>query len=358
MRVVEQRQLASADERRAEGLEHWIDGSFGMFRRRGRTVVLSPNGRRIARHGSFSPTGRRSGGPLGRLIDAQVEISPLSRPTDHASGGPLFDDRRRRQILVVYHGELHRDGDPTSYYSFLGLAVSKDDGATIADLGWIVSPDVDPDTWLAGDAPSVEVGPGGFVEHDGRFHVYFQDSSAPGRINLGVATADVEHVCAAAALGSGVEWVKERMPDSGAGPGAVRELFPLDAAFRSIEWFDVAYHEDLQRFVLVYSSAYLGRWNHFLAISPDGRGWGPAVPIHARSSAAELLYVTLSSGDAAEQRRLRGTEFHLYFMRSTTGGFDRWKDATLQLATVAVDVAGLSPRTTAAGRRRAGVPRR
>lgn len=357
--VVGTRSLASAEDRRAEGLDHWIDGSFGMFRRRGRTVVLSPNGPRIARHGAFSPTGRRHDGALGRLIQPEVEIVHRSRPMDHASGGPLYDDRRRRQVLVVYHGELHRQGDPRNYFSFLGLGVSRDDGATIVDLGWIVAPDVDPDVWLAGSMSSVEIGPGGFVEHDGRFHLYFQDTSAPNRVNLGVATADVEEVCAAASEGRGVAWVKEReSPGPADALGAVRELFALDAAFRSIEWFDVAYHDELRRFVLVYSSAYLGRWNHFLTVSSDGRTWSPAVPIHPRSSDEELLYVTLSSGDPTAQRHLTGAEFQLYFMRSAIGGFDRWRDATLELATVALTVPGVTPRRAVPGRRRVGAPRR
>lgn len=37
--------IADADDRRDLGLDHWVDGTLGLFRRKGRTTAVAPNGR-------------------------------------------------------------------------------------------------------------------------------------------------------------------------------------------------------------------------------------------------------------------------------------------------------------------------
>ena len=322
--------LVGRNERRTAGLEFWVDGTMGFHRPGdGRTLVVAPNGPALARHDLSG------GGFISGLIEPRQTIQGLPPEVDHASGGPLHHDPDSGLLLLVYHGETFRDGDPRDYWSFLGLAVSEDEGDTFRDLGRIVS------SWLdehdEGRPRPVDVGPGGFVVRDGWFYVYFQDRGIlHSRRDLSVARAPVAEVLAAARERRTPEFRKYfdgRWDEPGLG-GRSDELLP--DVERRVLWFDVALVDGLDAAILVYSAVQevtdgVAMWNHGVTLSRDGVCWDDPRWLHDEPLPAEVLYVTVDSGGPS-QRHIHGDRFDLYRVRSS--GADRWHDAQLERVTV------------------------
>lgn len=321
--------VVGRNERRAAGLDHWVDGTMGFHRAAGRTLVVAPNGPCLARHdvtdGQF----------IDGLLSADDRIHGLPEDVDHASGGPLYHDEASGLLLLVYHGETFRDADYRDYYAFLGMAVSDDDGESFHDLGRIVT------SWLDEHDPGrprpVDVGPGGFVVRDGWFHLYFQDRGIlHSRRDLSVVRAGVAEVLDAARDRRTPVFTKYfdgRWCEPGLG-GRSDELLPHIE--RRVLWFDAAYLESWDRSLIVYSTvedvaAGVPRWNHMVTLSHDGLDWSTPQRLHDEALPAELLYVTIDSGGPC-QRTVTGDRFDLYRVRSTASY--RWDDARLERLTI------------------------
>lgn len=318
-------QVISAEARRSVGLDLWVDGSMGFLRRGAATIVISPNGGRLARHdlaaGDFS-TG---------LTHSSIEIQGRRGPWDHASGGSLIQDPETGELLLVYHGETHTAGDPHDYYSFLGLATSPDEGRSFRDLGPIVvpdRPDFGPDR-----SGAVEVGPGPVIELDGTFLVYFQDRSvADVRRHLCVAAIPSGELFACTRAGLTPRFDKYHAGSfcsPGIG-GPADDLLP--GAVNPVLWFDVAVVPAVAAVLLVFSTVTVDatgshRWTHMAAWSPDGTRFGPVVPISADTSSDEMLYMTIDSGGTV-QRRIDTPHFDLYRVRSSSAW--RWSAAIVE----------------------------
>lgn len=315
--------------RAAWGLDHWVDGTMGLLRRGDRTTVLSPNGASMAR---LELVGDR----WASAEVATAEIRERREDVDHISGGPSLRHPDTGAVLVVYHAERFADGDPTAYYSFLGLAVSHDDAVTFVDLGAIVRSPVDE---LAPDGPRpVELGPGSLVVHGEWLHVYFQDrGNGPVRRRLGVARARLDDVWAAASAGRApvLHTYHDGRWDEPALGGRSSELLPVPW----VVWFDVATYEPLDCHLLVYSSSWLAgrtpQWMYYSSVSRDGLRWSPPRPVLDVPLADEIIYLTIDSG-GADQRRITGDRLHLYRTRSTTAY--RWDDAVLERLDVRCEV--------------------
>lgn len=325
--VVRDRSRAiEAEERRAAGRDHWVDGTFGRFRRGRRTVVLSPNGRTVLRQERRRPRGRDAV-ELDAGPGTAVVISGLPPLVDYASGGPVFHDERRDVTLLAYHGEVHHLGDATRFWSFIGLAVSRDAGVHFDDLGPVVEPHETLGHWLDHGDRSVEIGSGGFVVADGEIDLFFTDASAPMPVNLGAVHASVDDVVEAAVRGEGVSWQRRR---SDTNPFATSDLFPRRWGFHFVRWFDVAVDRDSGRRLLIYSCESFGRWNLFVTWSDDGTVWSAPTPLLERPSSVERLYVTIDSGVDGRPRQVCAAEFTIHVVASSVGGFDRWTDAVIE----------------------------
>jgi hypothetical protein len=329
--------VATADQRRAAGLHHWVDGTLGIDRTvAGAPLVIAPNGPHLARH-RLGPDGLVAG-----LEVAEQEILGLADGIDHASGGPLHRDPETGTLLLVYHGERFANGDPADYWSFLGLAASHDDGRTFHDLGPILtSPSGEGDD---GRHRPVEVGPGGFVVRDGWWHLYFLDrANVSATLHLGVARASVDDVRAAVAAGRAPRFAKYRdgaFAEPGLGGGAGELLPAVDG--RPL-WFDVAWIPAVGATLLVYATAARGpdgrpHWYHRARLSVDGVAWGEPVDLGPEAVGGERLYVTVDSG-GADQRRIDGDGFDLYRVVSDGGGY-RWDDARLERVPVRISGSG------------------
>jgi hypothetical protein len=327
--VSEATTVVGVNERRAAGLDFWVDGTMGFHRSEGRTLVIAPNGPRLARHDLAA------GGFISGLLDPSQAIQDLPPSVAHASGGPIYQDPDTGELVLVYHGETFNDGDDQDYYAFIGMAVSDDDGESFHDLGRIVT------SWLDEHDPDrprpVDVGPGPYVVRDGWFHLYFQDRGIRDtRRELSVARAPLEEVHAA---------VRERRPpvflkysggrfeEPGLG-GRSDEL--LANGPRRPNWFDAVFVEDLDCFLLVYSHVHdvideVVWWNHSVVLSRDGIHWSEPRTLCPEPVPAELLYLTIDVGGPV-QRTVTGDGFDLYRVRSTTRF--RWDDARLEKLTV------------------------
>jgi hypothetical protein len=319
--------LVDHDTRVAGGLHHWVDGTMGFHRHDGGTTVVAPNGGRLARH-RLTP----SGFP-GRALTTTGRIGGPVAAADHASGGPLHHDERSGQLLLSYHGETFRGGDPADYYAFIGLAVSDDHGASFEDLGrTITSPLDEHDRYRP---RPVDLGSGAFVVRDGWFLAYFQDrGNGPTRRRLSVARAPVDEVLAAARDRRTPVFTKYHdggWDQPGCG-GLSAELLP-DTPW--VVWFDTAFVEPLQRTLLVYSTSWLvdgvPHWMHMASLSRDGLRWSPPVPLLDSPVTDEIIYLTIDSG-GPDQRTITGDTFDVYRTRSTTPY--RWDHAWLERVTV------------------------
>jgi hypothetical protein len=87
---------------------------------------------------------------------------------------------------------------------------------------------------------------------------------------------------------------------------------------------------------MVHSTRREGRWNLHVSRSFDGVTWGRPVPVFEDWSLTEALYVTICGNDASRQRVLVDDEMHVFVVRSGTGGFNRWNDASIELISLHV----------------------
>ena len=276
-------------------------------------------------------------GLLPGLREAALRIDGLPADVDHASGGPLHQLGPSDLMVLVYHGEHFQAGNARIYRSFLGLAVSRNGGQSFRDLGQIVTPE-----WNPGRTGLVEVGSGATIVRDGVFDVYFQEKGSRSVArNLSVARASVREVTAAAANGEAPRFMKYSdgsFEQPGLG-GASAELF--DSERGRAAWFDTVFLEPLGHSALVFSTVErvidgLAHWNHCMSLSEDGIRWSDPVRLWDEPQPAEMIYVTLDSGEEDQRVSTTGS-FDLFRTWSTTPF--RWDDARLERIRVDVEPA-------------------
>jgi hypothetical protein len=324
-------------ERRAEGLTWWIDGNVGFVDVDGQVRAFAANGPRSS---SWTVTQDRF---LADPITTGLAIEGIDPGVDYAAGGPVHRDPASGALFLFYHGEEHPDGDPKRFWSFVGLAVSHDDGATFEDLGPIVTPHTTPDT--PGWTGALEVGGAPFAIEDGWFHVYFRDVvPEPDHfrvLDLAVARAPVAEVVQAGLAGRSVAWTKwgqEGWTEPGLG-GRPADLFGFAP---HPNWFDTTYLVDHDVHLLVASHGGGLDWSYWWSVSRDGLHWTPPRTLLDEPAGAETLYVSLSSPDRRSQRNVVGDVVHLYRTRSTLaedGITHRWNgDVTIDRIDLSLSV--------------------
>jgi hypothetical protein len=322
------------DERVESGLDLWCDGTMGIHRTDGRTLVVSPNGGRLAHHDL-------SGGDFAHaLLCSESSIRGHRGPWDHASGGPLLASPDGADLLLVYHGETFTDGEAHDYYSFLGMARSVDGGRRFDDLGPVVR------LHHRVDDPQrprpVEIGSGSPVVHDGWLHLYFQDRTVHEvSSSLSVARARLDDVWDAVRADRAPSFTKYhggRWSSPGL-DGPADDL--LSGCFPPALWSDTAWVDVLDCFLVLYSTVTsvvggLAEWMHFAALSRDGVTWGQPRPLYSRPVIGEILYLSIDS-TGQDQRRIEGTGFDLYRIWSDRRW--RWHNARLERVRVEFDKA-------------------
>jgi hypothetical protein len=315
----------SHDSRVAAGLEHWVDGTFGIVRTNGSAIAMAPNGPVMSRHDLSA------GGFLDGLVATHQPIDGLPPDIDHASGGPLFRDPGSGRLLVVYHGETFADGDPMKYRSFLGLAASDDEGDTFTDLGPIVTPG------RGEEHPRgrpLDVGSGAAVVRDGHLWVYFIERGPREQwLKLGVARAPVDDVFGAASRGEAARFMKyhgSTFGEPGLG-GSASELMHHEEQW--VLWCDAATLVTEGLTLLVFST-FTGQTADGIPIhglrgmcSRDGVRFSQPQPIGVSAPGIERFYVTIDSG-GPDQRAIHDGAFDVY--RVAARARYRWDDAWLE----------------------------
>lgn len=309
--------VASARQRHALGLDHWVDGTFGVARLPGRTLAVAPNGRNIAVHDLDAGLG-------AGLIAPQVPLVGGVDRHDHASGGPVWVDAAAGNIFVVYHGERFVDENPSSYWSYLGLAVSTDGAATFLDLGPIIEPRA---AESAHDRGLLDVGPGAFVVVDGWIYVYFfERGEVDTTLPLGVARCRLSDVERAASTGRAPEFTKW-FGDGWEQPGLGGLATPL--VEDRILWFDVVAMPNRSGVVMVSSAADVvdgaPLWWLQIRRSLDGLHWSEPIDIPDSDTRREQFYVTLVGTHA---RASSDGSCSLYRVRAVAER--RWETATVE----------------------------
>lgn len=318
--------VVSGHSGRAEqGLTFWCDGTMGIVRRPASTIAISPNGPNLARHELTA------GGFATGLLSADQPIQELKGHWDHASGGPLLVDHEAHQLVLIYHGETFADGDPQRYRSFIGMAVSTDDGRTFQDVGPVLTV-ARPVTGPGGSQP-VELGSGSPVIHEGYVYLYFQDRSIREIYkNLCVARAPLAAVFGATRRRQSPVFLKfhEGSFTSPGLDGEADDLMP--SRMPPVLWSDTAYVSHRRCFMVVYATVTCvvdgdAHWMHMASFSTDGVTWGPPTPLYDEPVLAEILYVTIDSG-GSDQRTIEGPGFDLYRLWSDRSW--RWDNARLE----------------------------
>ncbi len=323
-------QVAMSDPtRRSLGLDHWPDGTIGFRSDQRSFTCLAANGSTGARLRA-----RGGDGELRWTVeDRHIELSGRDGSADYSAGGPLLVAGDGTEI-VVYHGELHHNGDHTAYWAFLGLAVGGPDG--FADVGRIIEPGIAArDPVLRGNG--VEVGSGAFVVNDGSVHVFFSDvRRGYGIVRLGVARAPLAEVVDRAGRGEATPFMKLCDGDfaSPALGGAADDI--LTTGNHRLTWFDAAWWDDIGAFVLVFTKVIDPRgpgprkWAVMLTTSTDAVTWTEPQTL-IDDSDRELIYVSVRSDPRT--RSTRGP-LDLWWLSSDEPDFARWSDARLMRCAV------------------------
>jgi hypothetical protein len=320
-------------ERLGKGLPFWPDGNIGCVRETdGTTSFYGPNGSQVAwTRGSLAS-------PAREVLDASISIRGIPPGIDYAAGGPVFVVPKTDPpvALLFYHAEELPGGDPTRYYSRLGMAIRADDGG-FDDLGFILEPE-----YQGREIAAVMLFGAHIVHTDPKngetsFIVYTKDTRADGSsVNLTAARARYDDVIEAARLGTTVPWLKYH--DDGVGkPGFTQPGLghhPSTSILPDlpiVQQVSVVHSSAIDRYVMavsVHDDDYLanGNVNIWLYTSEDGLGWIPLSRIE--DDAFESFYCSLLTSDGGPAS---GSLF-VYYTRSMVGGvngFRRWEDARL-----------------------------
>ncbi|MCC5950976.1 MAG: hypothetical protein JJU45_02655 [Acidimicrobiia bacterium] len=317
--------VVSDEERRANGLDQWIDGNIGFVELDGVVRGFAANGPQSAQWTVGSDR------LVEDVLETRMDIVGLPDDVRHAAGGPVHLDEASGALFMLYHGEQYPGGvvSTADFWSFVGMAVSVDRGATFTDRGPVITPHVaidDPARTFA-----VEVGGAPFVVgDDGNMYVYFRDvvveeGDHVSALNLSVARASLDELVADGLAGRATAWHKfdgEGWSEPGVG-GKGAEIM---AGAPHPNWFDVAYLADSDLYVLVASHGGGVQWQVWGSVSRDGLTWTQPQTLFADPEGTESLYVSLSSPDLRSQRVVHGDVVHLYRTRSTVaeGSRTRW----------------------------------
>ncbi len=215
---------------------------------------------------------------------------------DYAGGGPVLWDAASGLLLHAYHAEYDMvPGQPTSFYSAIGMAVSHDKGRSFQRLGMIIRPALPPEAQQR--MPSSG---GTFVPVGDYLYLYYDDLSADNTCGgtpqgglpcLAIARAAMKDTITAAAHGQTTPWLKYnngKFNQPGIG-GDFSPLFTTDPR-HWVRWPDVSRDPTTGWFVLVYEA---GNSGLEMRLSRDGLSWQQSIPFLATNADMALNYPSI-----------------------------------------------------------------
>jgi hypothetical protein len=321
----------------------WPDSEFGVLKTEAGYTFFASDG---AHHDPNNKYGSvtRTFGTLDNPVSTAPPIDVIIHPNPDAAVNPNYSSytylgggRIYRvpegmpgagSLLNVYHAEINTY---TSFYSLLGLAVSKDGGLYWTDLGEIIRVNQPYETDLAGfdlGSPQLVDSPDGQY-----FYVYFPDWIANGTTQPTTATiVSVARAPIAAVLAAGFgahphaaafeKYYEGSWSQPGIG-GLSTDLNP-NAGYAGSA--NVAYNGAFERYVMITDDT-----QHIAyAESPDGLSWTLPVLLgqDANSQTSFDYAVPIGSGD---DPNLLGKQFYVFF---TFGSSQGWPGNTVRRFTV------------------------
>ncbi len=321
----------------------WPDSEFGVFRTDAGYTFFASDGAHHNENNKYGSVTRTLGtldNPVGTAppIDVIIHPNPDSAVNPNYStytylgGGRIYRISEGQpgagSLLDVYHAEINTD---TSFYSLLGLALSKDDGLHWTDLGEIIRPNQPYEADLAG----FDIGSPRMVDSpDGQyFYVYFPDWIANGTTQpttttiVSVARAPIASVLDAASgerpHAAAIEkYYEGEWSQPGIG-GLSTDLNP-NAGYAGSA--NVAYDSAFGRYVMITDDT-----QHIAyAESENGLSWTlPVLLAQDENSQTSFDYaVPIGTGD---DPNILGEQFYVFF---TYGSPQGWPGNTVQRFTV------------------------
>ena len=320
----------------------WPDSEFGVFKTEvGYTFFASDGAHHDGnnKYGSVTRTVGTLDNPVGTAppIDVIIHrnrdgaVNPNYGSYTYLGGGRIYLVPKGRRgggnLLDVYHAEINTN---TSFYSLLGLAVSRDNGLHWTDLGEIIRPNQPYESDLAG----FDIGSPRLVDSpDGQyFYVYFPDWIANGTIQ---PTATIVSV-ARAPIASVLEAAFGERPHAAAfdkyyegawsqpGIGGLSTDLNPNAGYAGSA--NVAYDKAFDRYVLISDDT-----QHLAyAESVDGLTWTlPVLLRQDENNQTSFDYaVPVGTGD---DPNVLGEQFYVFF---TYGSAQGWPGNTVRRFTV------------------------
>ncbi len=321
----------------------WPDSEFGVFKTDAGYTFFASDGAHHEgnnKYGSVTRTFGSLDNPLGTappidvIIDPNPDaaVNPNYGTYTYLGGGRIYrvptGQPGAGSLLDVYHAEINTD---TSFYSLLGLAVSKDDGLHWTDLGEIIRLNQPYESDLAG----FDLGSPRLVDSpDGQyFYVYFPDWIANGTTQpttatiVSVARAPIASVLEAAFgehphAAEFKKYYEGEWNQPGIG-GLSTDLNP-NAGYAGSA--NVAYDSAFGRYVMITDDT-----QHLAyAESVDGLSWTlPVLLTQDENNQTSFDYaVPIGTGD---DPNVLGEQFYVFF---TFGSAQGWPGNTVRRFTV------------------------
>lgn len=334
--VFESEEVITPTQRANQGLTHLGDGSFGFARLSGRLFgfgALATGG--TQKFEVLNPydltTWQKIGGPI-------INRSGLTNSFDrnYASGGPVYRDAVSGIIFHLYHGEYwYNEPAYLPFYPGIGIAISKDGGATWKKLGQVLAPNF---PRAAGNPAQttnpcyMDIGGGTLTKKDEYLYAYFTDMEwLPQQqtcwyLDTTVARAKISDLVNAALLeqlpsdgklfskyfspsgqsGAFTEPGVIALHDFAQGGGKFSPILPRSAEYANFP--SVAYNSYVNKFVMTHSiGSQLGIGLRF---SADGINWSEISKVSDSPGAYYSSIVNLE----AEDPQLLGRRFDVVFI--------------------------------------------
>jgi len=324
VRAADGRYLAFAAGGSVSGIGQGPGASpFGAYRFSGTLDHLSP----ASSGGQFpSPVlanGRRQPSPDAADFDL-----------DYGGGGPTYPLGGGSSLLQIYHGE-HRCAPEAGMPAMggMGLAISRDGGASFVKLGEILAPHVGGDEFCRSGRRGGLWADGGMVAADavgqrsaGNAYEYilFVDHNALSERDTGISIARVSRaeLLGAIAAGRAPRFMKYYNPNGDAGPpgpyftepGVGGASTPVFVPGGFVGTPNVYFDDDLGQFLICYQT---NQKRIMVATSKDLFRWtGSSAVVEIPPDASDHLYYPSAAGTGADPLIL-GKTFYIYYLQRT-----------------------------------------
>jgi len=286
------------------GLSYWPDGVMGVLRTDVNYQFFAGNSRLVGiANGTLE-------NPISNSALPEVKIKNLKQSFTYASGGPVYQDASG-MLLMIYHAENDVTPGSETFYSYLGMAKSTDNGKTWLDLGLFITPEIVDNISYAED-----VGSGPFVIVGDYMYVYFKDTlkmvDTRYDVNFAVARAKLADVIQAArdndALVSWSKYYRGTWEE----PGLGGKSDPIETGNLPTANFDVAYGSSIQKFIAIITGYSGDAMKLYYSESTDGIHWSARQPVDV--SEGEQVYPTIISLE--EDPKNPGNSFYIYYLHT------------------------------------------